>query len=260
MHRLSPWPRLGRAALVTLVVGLAATASAAATSAVVPSAAAEPPLAVRVLSPAPGQPLLGGETAVIAWQAEELPPGVEEWEAFLSLDGGAAYPFRVTPHLDRRITRFFFQVPSFPTTRARLLLRFGDERNEREVDAGFDLTIVPTPVLPVYRPVRVHRGAGEAARPGLEGTVAWVEGARDGSGLRQVIARKGRLSSTDSPKLVMGGGDLAAETWEPEPLPAGIRRADRGGLPRLAPQASAAARPPSLAHLDRLALLGRRNE
>ena len=31
-------------------------------------------------------------------------------------------------------------------------------------------------------------GRGKAARPGDRGVVAWVEGARDGSGLREVVA------------------------------------------------------------------------
>lgn len=250
MHPLSSRARLGRAALVALAAGLVATASAA----------AEAPLAVRLLSPAPGDPLPAGGTAVLAWEAEGLPPGVEEWEAFLSLDGGATYPFRVTPHLDRRITRFLFQVPSLPTAGARLLLRFGDEHREREVDAGFNLTIAPSPVPPIYTPAKVHRGAGEAARPGLEGTVAWIEGPRDGSRVRRVVARRELLTSAASFALAAGGEGPAAEAQESEPLPAGTGRTVCGGSLPLASSATSRRRPPSLAVLDRLALLGRRNE
>ena len=40
----------------------------------------------------------------------------EEWEAFLSFDGGATYPVRITPHLDLELRRVRWQVPAIPTS------------------------------------------------------------------------------------------------------------------------------------------------
>ena len=87
----------------------------------------EPP--VRLLSPADGAVLAAGSTATLEW----APPGGplrstgserwEEWEAFLSLDGGASYTVRLTPHLDRELYRVGFRVPDLPTRSGRLLLR-----------------------------------------------------------------------------------------------------------------------------------------
>jgi len=80
-----------------------------------PATAAVP---VRLLAPAEGTVLQGGATAVLAWAPR---PGLrgewEEWEAFFSLDGGATYPFRLTPHLDRDLRRVSFKVPGSPPGR-----------------------------------------------------------------------------------------------------------------------------------------------
>ncbi len=85
---------------------------------------------VTVTSPLFTEPLRAGETILLAWEA--LPElgrheGLEEWEAFLSLDDGGRYPVRVTPHLDIDQRSFAVTLPQFAATRARLLLRFGDE-------------------------------------------------------------------------------------------------------------------------------------
>ena len=83
--------------------------------------------------PAADTALVAGGDAEIAWEplASFATLGkVEEWEAFLSLDGGATYPFRLTPHLDQDLRRFRWRVPAAPSADARLLFRFGDERRE----------------------------------------------------------------------------------------------------------------------------------
>jgi hypothetical protein len=157
--------------------------------------AGAPPLAAvpraHLLAPADGAELVAGSVAVVQW--EEAPPGAEEWEAFLSLDGGKTYPLRVTPHLNLSIRRFAFQVPPLPTRSARVLLRFGDERREVEVETPQRFSIVPGSSS--WSPAqRLALSRGEKARPGEEGVVFWVHGARDGSGLRQVAAAPISLS------------------------------------------------------------------
>src|ERR1043165_4959627 len=86
---------------------------------------------IRLVAPRAGATLAAGSTAELEWAPNEPfadLPQVEEWEAFLSVDGGATYPVRITPHLDQDLRRIQFQVPSLPTADARILLRFGDER------------------------------------------------------------------------------------------------------------------------------------
>src|SRR6185436_14051897 len=88
---------------------------------------------VRAVLDAPraGEVLRGGATATLAWSAaSSLPPFVEEWEAFLSVDGGRYYGYRITPHLEIDRRRFTFEVPNVETESARILLRAGDERRE----------------------------------------------------------------------------------------------------------------------------------
>ena len=105
------------------------------------------------------------------------------------LDGGRTHPLRITPHLDLSIRRFAFRVPAFPTREARILLRFGDEREEVEVEPPHRFAIVPG-VEGVSPTSWISLSKGERARPGDDRVVFWVEGARDGSGLREVMAEE----------------------------------------------------------------------
>ena len=170
--------------------------------------AGAPPLAAapraHLLAPADGAELVAGSVAVVEW--EEAPPGAEEWEAFLSLDGGETYPLRITPHLNLSIRRFAFQVPPLPTRSARVLLRFGDERREEvEVETPQRFSIVAGGAATWSPTQRVALSRGEKARPGEEGVVFWVHGSRDGSGLRQVAAVpvSRSLRSVEDPALFM---------------------------------------------------------
>lgn len=154
----------------------------------VPSRAAVP---VRVLAPASGADLTAGSLAVLEWEAEKEAFGpFEEWEAFLSLDGGRTWPLRLTPHLDIGLRRFSFYVPGFPSREARLLLRFGNEREEVETEIPGSFAISAGPGLPPVDPLppSVRLSRGESARPGDGGVVLWTEGTRDGSGLCEVIS------------------------------------------------------------------------
>jgi hypothetical protein len=145
---------------------------------------------VRLVAPRAGATLAAGSMAELEWTPAEPFAGlsqVEEWEAFLSLDGGATYPVRITPHLDQDLRRIHFQVPPVPTADARILLRFGDERRETAVELPERFAIEASPVQTF---LLTHRAAipGEPALPGQAGVVAWVEGSRRGGSLRQVVA------------------------------------------------------------------------
>jgi len=144
---------------------------------------------LRLLAPWDGAQLAAGDMADLEWAPlAELDRGVKEWEAFLSLDGGATYPVRITPHLDQDVRRIRWQVPPFPTEDARLLLRLGDEQHQEtavELPVRFSIAASPAGLL-----LSASRSAtrGEPALPGQAGVVAWVEGSRRGGGLRQRIA------------------------------------------------------------------------
>lgn len=143
----------------------------------------------RLVSPADGAELTAGAEAVLEWEEAGLPGASEEWEAFLSVDGGRTWPLRITPHLDISIRRFAFRVPAFPTRDARLLLRFGDERTETELELPQRFAIsgdLSRDSLPIALDLASHRG--ERARPDDPGTVVWIEGSRDGGRLREVAA------------------------------------------------------------------------
>jgi hypothetical protein len=153
------------------------------------AAAAEP---VRLVAPVDSGALQAGSLAELAWEPREgfdLLAKTDEWEAFLSLDGGAHYTVRITPHLDRDLRRIFWQVPATPTRDARLLLRFGDEHLETayELPQRFSIAASPRSAFETA-PVRLALGRGEPALPGQAGVVAWVEGTRRGGGARRVEA------------------------------------------------------------------------
>src|SRR5687767_13789745 len=138
---------------------------------------------VRLVSPQPGATLVGGSTVVLEWRpgpALASLPHAEEWEVFLSLDGGRTFRSRITPHLDIRMRRVTVQVPPLPSNDVRLLVRMGDERDEREqLLPGRYRIVLDHAAIPVWRSRRPL--PGEAARPGAPGVVVWVEGERDGS-------------------------------------------------------------------------------
>lgn len=149
---------------------------------------------VRVIAPAAGADLAAGSLAVLEWETEDDAfdgRRIEEWEAFLSLDGGRTWPLRLTPHLDIGLRRFSFYVPDFPSREARLLLRFGNERDEVDTEIPGSFTISAGLGLPPVDPLppSVQLSRGESARQGDGGVVLWTEGTRDGVALREVISQ-----------------------------------------------------------------------
>ena len=138
---------------------------------------------LTVVAPEDGTVLRGGSTATIAWTETRLPPGVVEWEAFLSVDGGRYYATRITPHLDIDIRSFEFRVPNVSSKNVRLLIRIGDEIEEKSVDVPLRLSIVADPsVWPTF--TSVVRTRGESARPGDPGVAEWATGDRGGREVR----------------------------------------------------------------------------
>jgi hypothetical protein len=143
-------------------------------------------LGIRLHQPSRGTTLTGGSTAVVTWSADALPPQVEEWEAFLSVDGGRYYASRITPHLNVSIRQFHFEVPNVASRDARIMLRFGNERNETEIEFATNIKITASAVS---RRVPTGVGSmGESARPGDPGVATWIDGDREGSHLKAVEA------------------------------------------------------------------------
>jgi hypothetical protein len=140
---------------------------------------------VRLIEPAQRAEVVAGSTVPIAWDAASIPAGVEEWEAFLSVDGGKSYPIRITPHLDASIHRFNWTVPSLPGADVSILLRFGDEREEAEFPFAGRMRITGTIPRATFREPASIRSAtkDDHGRTLTE----WVEGSRAGADLRRVV-------------------------------------------------------------------------
>jgi hypothetical protein len=187
---------------------------------------------VRLVSPASNTVLVGGTEAWLAWEplgpaapsgSVGRPGAFEEWEAFLSLDGGRHYTLRITPHLGRDLQRFAWSVPSISSADARLLLRFGDERRERawQVDRRFRIvTGAAGELMPgglglttgELLPAALALAPGEAPLPGEAGVVSWVEGTRRGGARRQVAYGPPGLSGLDLPEFCFAASLAATET------------------------------------------------
>jgi hypothetical protein len=226
----------------------------------------EEPGLVRLAAPRSGESLVAGSMAELEWAP--LAPfarlaDAEEWEAFLSLDGGATYPVRITPHLDLDLRRVRWQVPALPTADARLLLRFGDERRETYVQLPqrFAIAAAPWEAPVLDEPAGISLSNGEPALPGQAGVVAWVEGSRRGGSLRAVAASM-PASLAESVRTPAPHGEpavLAGETAPDGPPPsAAARVALAAPTPRRSPRAAGAG--PALPALDILLLTQRRNE
>jgi hypothetical protein len=147
--------------------------------------AAERAFGVHLVEPAEHVEVLAGSTVPIVWEAGNVPAGIEEWEAFVSIDGGKTYPVRITPHLDAGIHRFNWIVPSLPGADLSILLRFGDEREEVEFPFARRVRISGTIAGETLRSTRFVQRAAEDDHGRL--LTEWVEGSREGSGLHHVV-------------------------------------------------------------------------
>lgn len=175
--------------------------------------AAPAPRAALELAAPDGVAWTAGESVEIGWRqvVEGALPGFEEWEVFLSVDGGRSWPVRLTPHLGRAIGRYRVTVPNLPSDDVRLLLRFGDERREIDVlDASrFRIRAGSWTGLPAAEGVFTR---GEAARAGAAEVLRWEEGDRSGARVRTVesLARGGAFRAP--PELLHGAPELALVT------------------------------------------------
>lgn len=176
------------------------------------------PPAVEVVSPASGASLAAAGTAWIEWRSEAPleRQGFEEWEAFLSLDGGRYFGIRLTPHLDIGVRRFPVVLPGVASADVRFLLKFGDERIEWEVAVPGRFRLEPDP-LPLRWPA-LGEGKGEAARPGEPGVALWLDGSRAGTDLqvRRAASEDGLRRSAPA---WQGGAAASATASEPPVAP-----------------------------------------
>jgi hypothetical protein len=243
--------------LLVAVALLAVPAAAAADFDVTVRPAHELP--VELIRPMPGEVLVGGREATVAWRPlrELASLGIDEWEAFLSYDGGRHWPVRITPHLDIELATFRFVVPHIPSDDVRLMLRFGDERRE----TGYELPMTLRSVVlqgSWTRPPEPAGAPGEAARPGVPGVVLWVEGDRGG---RELSVR----TAGWTPRSLRANAEASLAPWtilappERRGIEWAIDRAQESGSTLPARRTSSAADTSVRAVLF-LLLLCRRNE
>lgn len=184
-------------------------------------AAADEADLARLVSPAPGESLTAGSTVALAWEPGRglaALPQAEEWEVFLSLDGGRTFLTRLTPHLELEMRRVTVRLPELPSEDARLLLRVGDERDEREQVLPGRWRIVADESHHVASWRMPRLGRGEPARPGAPGVLVWVEGSRDGEAWEECE------------------GNRAGDVWEPAIVPGVVRLRGLGPVPSAAPK------------------------
>lgn len=157
--------------------------------------------------PASGTTLIGGSSTVIQWSGPVASdPDIEEWEAFLSVDGGRYYSVRITPHLSTSIREFRWTVPNVTSSDARILLRFGNEETEHIIELPVSLTIQAAPVQRIFTDKVAT--LGEAARPGDPGVIQWAVGDRVGSSVTVVTASLPTYAAVS--EAVGGGGSEMA--------------------------------------------------
>ena len=187
---------------------------------------------ITLTAPAPHATLRGEQFATIAW-ASDRDIDAEEWEAFLSVDGGAYYAVRVTPHLDLKIRTFQFVVPNVASASVRILMRVGDERNEKIIEFPQTFSIVASPSVEAGGLAR-HSAAPESARPGEAPVVQWASGPRSGGSVSIV-----RATCSDAA--------ICASIREPLTRPSATlspRRGTRGYIVRFAQVVDALAQTP----------------
>lgn len=122
-------PKDNKMKIPTSVIALFAVTLAIAPPLSQQSNADGPKYAARLISPTLGQVLYPGQQVRVEWKT--VLPSVDlswcELELYLSVDGGATFPFRITPQLDPRAAFFYWTVPNMPTNAAVLDIRFGCE-------------------------------------------------------------------------------------------------------------------------------------
>jgi hypothetical protein len=166
--------------------------------------AAQAAPSVELIAPRAGTVLEGGRETTLTWSASSLPAHADEWEAFLSFDGGRYYATRITPHLDSGRRSFRWRVPNVAASDVRILLRVGNEREERAIEFPQSFRIVPgvasVEVAEVH--AKLTEAAGESALPASPPVIEWVSGDRQGAGL---VTSRHRDATALHPREVAGG-------------------------------------------------------
>ena len=129
---------------------------------------------LRLISPGDRTTLRGGQFVTLSWTPEHLTRNSEEWEAFLSVDGGRYYSVRLTPHLSIAIHSFEVLVPNVDSDDVRLLFRTGNERNESIIEMPQRLRIRAEAQFVVPSPTAAD--GPEPARPHEPRVVIWSVG------------------------------------------------------------------------------------
>src|SRR3954453_7757660 len=178
---------------------------------------------LRVVAPANGATLRGGSFAEVRWTAENVPPAAEEWEAFLSIDGGRYYAFRVTPPLDIQLRSFTFLVPNVDARNARILIRTGDEVHELHFESRDSFSIVRDAKAEAPLPRVIGLERGEAARDGDPAVLTWADGARNGSDVTQQSSTPIPYPAIDDSTIVVSATLVAVAPganllWTPVPM------------------------------------------
>ena len=107
---------------------------------------------VRLITPAGGEQLTGGEQAVITWSATAVEK-VRSFDVLLSTDGGVSFPTVMASGLPASQTSFFWIVPGICANNARIQVIAMTTAGEKVLslpDAGFSI-IQPGPVVDLTR-------------------------------------------------------------------------------------------------------------
>jgi hypothetical protein len=112
--------------------------------------------------------------------AFRFPAGIEpdEWEAYLSLDGGETYPVRLTGERSPASTRLVVRAPNLPSDSARILIRAGGEDGPREADR-YERDVAVTDAFRIVASFSPQQrapwpAAGKNARRGDRVHIEWI--------------------------------------------------------------------------------------
>ena len=228
-------------------------------------------LPIALAEPRDGTVLDGGSRSRLAWRPldgfgaiGEL-ADVDEWEAFLSVDGGRTYPLRITPELDLDRREIAWEVPNLASDDVRLLFHFGGpatdgERIEVAMVLPQTFRIALADDAPVSPGPSWMLGRGQLSLPDEPGVAGWVEGTRRGERLRSVRAWDAPASFKGYQAIELDEQMAQVET-DPPPSPNPLAAPSGERLPTATARARTDSRPRApLANREILLQSSRLNE